>query len=78
MYSKLYDKYSELKNEFSAKDFGMYYVVNKPEMQEYNITPSFVLFTKDGAYDILMEKSKVNFNISFFYIEYSSSCYPIQ
>ncbi len=55
MYSKLYDKYSELKNEFSAKDFGMYYVVNKPEMQEYNITPSFVLFTKDGAYDILME-----------------------
>lgn len=55
MYSKMYNKYSELKNEFSAKDFGMYYVVDKPEMQEYRITPSFVLFTKDGIYDILMK-----------------------
>jgi hypothetical protein len=55
MYSKMYNKYSGLKNEVSAKDFGMYYIVNKPEMQEYRITPSFVLFTKDGPYDILME-----------------------
>ncbi len=55
MYSKMYNSHSELKNEFSAKDFGIYYVVNKPQMQEYRITPSFVLFTKDGLYDILME-----------------------
>ncbi len=55
MYSKMYNNYSELKNEFSAKDFGIYYVVNKPQSQEYRITPSFVLHTKDGTYDILME-----------------------
>ena len=55
MYSEMYNKYSGLKNEFSAKDFGIYYVVNKPEMQEYRITPSFVLFTKDRPYDILMQ-----------------------
>lgn len=55
MYSKMYDNYSELKNEFSAKDFGIYYVVNKPQIEQYQITPSFVLFTKDGTYDILMQ-----------------------
>ncbi|PYG87179.1 hypothetical protein LY28_02315 [Ruminiclostridium sufflavum DSM 19573] len=58
MYSKMYDKYSELKNEFSAKDFGIYYVLKYPQMQENIITPSFVLFTKDGVYDILMEANK--------------------
>ena len=55
MYSKMYNNYSDLKNEFSAKDFGIFYVVNKPHIKEYRITPSFVLYSKDGTYDILME-----------------------
>lgn len=56
MYSKMYDKYSGMKDEFSAKDFGIYYVLYESDMQEYQITPSFVIFTKDGTYDILLEE----------------------
>ena len=56
MYEKVYKNNVELKKEeFSVKDFGIYYVLNYPKMQEHSITPSFVLFTKAGRYDITME-----------------------
>lgn len=56
MYEKVYKTNAELRNqEISVKDFGVYYVLNYPKAQEHLITPSFVLFTKDRSYDILMK-----------------------
>ena len=58
MYDKVSKTNAELKKEeFSVKDFGVYYVLNYPKTHKHMITPSFVLFTKDGIYDILMERN---------------------
>lgn len=56
-YQKLYKNYTELRSEeFSVKDFGIYYVLNYPKRYE-QISPSFVLSTKNGNYDILMQSN---------------------
>jgi hypothetical protein len=56
MYNKTRNTYAELKREeISIKDFGVYYVLNYPKTYEHLTTPSFVLFTKDRRYDVLME-----------------------
>jgi len=56
MHAKVLKAYTELaKKELYAKDFGIYYVLTNPKIQDHIITPSFVLFTKDGSYDIPMK-----------------------
>jgi hypothetical protein len=57
MQSKTFDTYSELQGQKpSTKDFGIYYVLSYPESSKNQITPSFVLYSRDGIYDILMEE----------------------
>lgn len=60
MHAEVFKAYTELKNtEFSAKDYGIYYLISYPETLDKSITPSFVLYTDDGRYDIPM-KGNIN------------------
>lgn len=57
MQQKVIDANEELKNQESfTKDFGIYYVLSYPKTSENKVTPSFVLFTNDNSYDILIEE----------------------
>ncbi len=61
MHAKVFNTYEELgKQELSAKDFGIYYVLNNNKLQAQKITPSFVLFTMNGSYDIPIAGVKKN------------------
>lgn len=56
MHTKVFEQYKELeKEELSATDFGIYYILSYPKAHQNLITPSFVLYTKDGRYDIPMK-----------------------
>jgi len=50
MYQKVYKQ-----KDISFEDFGIYYVIDNPKTYEKVITPSFVLYTKDGRYDVLID-----------------------
>jgi hypothetical protein len=49
MYQKVYQE-----KDISFNDFGIYYVINNIKTYDKLITPSFVLYTKDGIYDALI------------------------
>lgn len=57
VYSEMSTFYPELKREISAKDFGIYYILDNKKSYDIPVAPSFVLFTKDHIYDILMKGS---------------------
>jgi len=56
MHAKVKKAYTYLaKEELYVKDFGIYYVLTNLKTQDQVVDPSFVLFTKDGNYDIPMK-----------------------
>lgn len=58
MIDKMYEAYPKLKNmEFSAQQAGIYYVISNNSFQLKQVRPKFVVFTKDGNYDIQLKQS---------------------
>jgi hypothetical protein len=61
MHAKAFDTYEELgAQELSARDFGIYYVLINSKLQTQKVTPSFVLFTMNGNYDVPIVGVKEN------------------